>query len=464
MYGLSRHELRFALVVSSAHFSQHVYYRILPPLIPVLAVALEYPLWQLGLLISMYAIGMGVVQAPLGMLSDRMDRRYLLPTGVVLTGAAYVLFAAAPVLGEPLPSVTLAGSVFEGGFLVMSLAMLAVGVGLAVVHPTGYPMITDNVGTSNKGKVLGVFGASSKLGDAAAPAVVAVAILLLAWQQIIVLFGVVGVAYGVVLYVVLGSDEFETRPAGTRTGTDDGRGDDGRDDTGDVPDDHDGDAEASGDPAANDRRTFLYPMVAVYLFFITSMLSTRGLNTFLPAFVVAVYAYSFEIAGVHVGAESVASAYFSVLLLAGAAMQLVLGSATDAHDPRVVLLGCMAVATVGMVVFAIAPLHPVLLVVVLVVLGTGLYGVNPARDALISDLSPPEYEGRTFGYVFTAVTLTGAPLPAAIGYLLDVVGMRDGFLLLAVGPLLAGVCIALLYSDRVYAPAGETAADVEAAD
>ena len=463
MYGLSRRELRFALVVSSAHFSQHVYYRVLPPLIPVLAVALAYPLWQLGLLISMYAIGMGVVQAPLGVLSDRMDRRALLPTGIVLTGAAYVLFAAAPTLGASIPSVAVGGNVFEGGFLVMSLAMLAVGVGLAVVHPTGYPMITDNVDATNKGKVLGVFGASSKLGDAAAPAVVAVAILLLAWEQIVVLFGVVGVAYGVVLYVVLGSDEFETRPAGTRSDdhADTMAGD------GEAVADPDRTVEGSGKSGAarsGRRRTFLYPMVAVYLFFITSMLSTRGLNTFLPAFVVAVYAYSFEVAGVHVGAESVASAYFSVLLLAGAAMQLVLGSVTDARDPRVVLLGCMALATAGMVVLATAPLHPALLVVVLVVLGTGLYGVNPARDALISDLSPPEYEGRTFGYVFTAVTLTGAPLPAAIGYLLDVVGMRDGFLLLAVGPLLAGGCVALLYSDRVYAPAGGSPAEVEASD
>ncbi|WP_418282452.1 MFS transporter [Halorubrum sp. DTA98] len=494
MYGLSDRELRFAVVISSAHFSQHVYYRILPPLIPVLAVALAYPLWQLGLLISLYAIGMGIVQAPVGVLSDRMDRRYLLPTGIVLTGAAYVLFAAAPVLGGPLPSVTLAGYVFEGGFLVMSLAMLAVGVGLAVVHPVGYPMVTDNVHSSNKGKVLGVFGASSKIGDATAPAIVAVAILLLAWQQIVVLFGVVGVVYGVVLFVVLRSDEFETVPAGQRSAdeaSDDGPRGGSRDGAGSDDEENDGEASTGGvgttdatadgtdvdgsastdanEDAADgtaadgtaptetgdgDRRGFLYPMVAVYLFFITSMLSTRGLNTFLPAFIVAVYAYSVEIGGVHVGAESVASVYFSVLLLAGAAMQLVLGGVTDARDPRLVLIGCMAIATAGMVVLAIVPLHPALLVVILVVLGTGLYGVNPARDALISDLSPPEHEGRTFGYVFTAVTLTGAPLPTAIGYLLDVVGMREGFLLLAAGPLLAGVCIGLLYSDRVYAAAG----------
>ncbi|THE62981.1 MFS transporter [Salinadaptatus halalkaliphilus] len=404
---------------------------MLPPLIPVLSVALEYPLWQLGLLISVYALGMGIVQAPLGVFSDRIDRQYLLPTGLAVTGAAYVLFAFAPTLGAPLATLEVLGANFEGGFLVMCLAMAVVGVGLAVVHPTGYPMITDNVSDTSKGKVLGVFGASSKLGDAAAPAAIAALMLLLPWHQIIFLFGVAGVLYGVGLYAILQGDEYETVPAGQRIES--GEDDDTADET-----------------QPSDRRTYLYPIVMVYLFFVSSNLSTRGLNTFLPAFLVAVYAYSGEVMGVSVGAESVANLYFAGLLVAGAVMQLILGGLTDTYDSRSILLGCMALATVGMVALAVFDLHPLLLLVVIVVLGTGLYSVNPARDALVSDLSPPDYEGRTFGYIFTAVTLTGAPLPTVIGYLLEVVGMRTGFLLLAVGPVLATACILLLYSNRVY--------------
>lgn len=443
MYGLAKGELRFALVISSSHFAQHVYYRILPPLIPVLAVVLDYPLWQLGLLISLYSIGMGVAQAPLGILADRIDRQYLLPTGIVLTGAAYVVFAAAPTLGKPLLAVTVRGHMFEGDFLIMSLAMVIVGVGLAVVHPAGYPMITDNISASNKGKVLGIFGASSKFGDAAAPAIIAVLILVLAWQQIIVLFGVAGILYGAALYAVFRTAAYETIPSGQRTG-----------DT----------EEHSRDSRSGDRRTYLYPMVAVYLFFITSMLSTHALNSFLPAFLVAVYAYSFELGGVHIGAESAANMYFALLLVAGAVMQLSLGGLTDTYDSRLILLCCMVLATLGMVALALLDVHPLLLLIIIVVLGTGLYGVNPARDALISDLSPPEYEGRTFGYIFTAVTLTGAPLPTVIGYLLEIVGMREGFLLLAAGPVLAGGCIALLYSNRVYRTESNSDVHVDPSD
>ena len=443
MYGLSREELRFAMLISSAHFAQHVYYRVLPPLIPVLAVALEYPLWQLGLLISLYTIGMGITQAPLGILSDRYDRRYILPTGIAITGLAYVLFAVAPPVGAPLPAVTIAGHAFEGAFLVMSLAMMFVGIGLSVVHPVGYPMITDNVSDSNKGRVLGMFGASSKFGDAAAPAVIAVLILVLAWHQIILLFGVVGVVYGVALYAVLGAGAYETVPRGQRT---------------------EADGDSAQDSARPGRRAFLYPMVIVYSFFIFSMLSTHALNSFLPAFLVGVYEYSLEVAGVAVGAESIANLYFALLLVSGAVTQLVLGGLADQYDSRLILIACMAVATAGMGALAWISLHPVLLVFVVVVLGTGLYGVNPARDALISDLSPPAYEGRTFGYIFTAVSLTGAPLPTVIGYLLELVGMRTGFLILAVGPALAGLSVALLYSDRVYRPAPEVEPGAEASD
>lgn len=429
MLGLSPREARFALLISSTHFSQHVYFRILPPLIPVLAVALTYPLWQLGLLMTMYSLGMGAAHAPLGVLADRVDRRYLLPTGIGLTGGAYVLFAVAPEIGAFLPGITLLGHSFEGGYLVMSVAMLVVGLGLAVVHPAGYPMITDNVEPGNKGAVLGLFGAASKLGDGATPALIAGLILVFTWEQIILLFGVAGIVYGVLLSLVLQNAAYETRPARTRNGDTD---------------------DTEGDVLPADRRAYLYPLGAIYLFFASSGLTARGIATFLPAFLIAVYAHSTELAGVHLGAESVANLYFALLLFAGAIMQLYLGRLTDVYDPRHVLLGCMGLATAGMVALALVDLGPVLLAVVIFVLGSGLFGVNPPRDALISDISPPEYEGRTFGYMFTAVILTGAIYPTVVGYLLEAVGMREGFLILTAGTVLGALAIVLLYSTRVY--------------
>lgn len=429
MYGLDARELRFALLVSSSHFAQHVYYRLLPPLIPVLAVALEYPLWQLGLLITVYSLGMGLAQAPLGVIADRMDRIYLLPSGIGITALAYILFAVAPILGQGIPAVTVLGYRFEGGFLVMCVSMVIVGVGLAVVHPAGYPMISDNISVTNKGKVLGLFGASSKFGDAVTPAIIAALILVISWESIILLFGIAGIVYSIALFLALGSDVYETRPAVNRE---------------EEP------SQSSVNILSGDRRTYLYPFIAMYVFFIGTSWTSRGITTFFPAFVVSVYAFSFDAFGIHIGPESVANVFFAVLLVAGGLVQLILGGMADRYDPRQLLIACMAVATVGMVALALVDLPPIALGVVVLVLGVGLFGVNPPRDAILSDMSPPEYEGRTFGYIFTLVTLTGALFPTIIGYVLEVVGMREGFLLLAAGTIIAAGAIALLYSENVY--------------
>lgn len=430
MFGMRRHELRFALVISATHLTQHFLLRLIPPLIPVLAVALEYPLWKLGLLVSVFSLGSGFGQAPWGVLSDKYDRRYILPTGVAVAGACYVLFAAAPIVGSVVPNLYVFGYAFQGSFLVMCFAMLISGVSTAVVHPTGYPMITANVSEENKGKVLGAFGSSSKLGDAAAPAIVGVLILVLVWEQVLALLGLVGFAYGIILYVILRSDEFETVPVERGT--------------------NDEGVENSETVWGGDNRTYMYPMVVMYLFFITKKFTSKGLQTFIPAFLVGVYTYTFEFGSVSLAAESVANFYFTALLFIAAVTQLILGGMIDRYDPRLVLLCCVAVATVSLVALALFDLTPLLLLLTLVVLGAGLWGLNPARDAIISDISPPEREGRTFGYLWTAVQLSGVAVPVLVGYLMETLGMRKGFLLLAAGTVLAGVSISLLFSDRIY--------------
>ena len=431
MFGLSPREVRFGLVISATHLGQHFLMRLVPPLIPVLAVAFGYPLWQLGLLVSLYALGQGVVQAPLGVLSDRYDRLYLLPTGITLAGLGYVLFAGSLSLGASIQTVTLFGYPFEGGFLVMCLSMLVVGLGCSVVHPAAYPMITDNTAPENKGKVLGAFGSSAKFGDAAAPAVIGVLILVLVWDQILLVLGVVGTAFGVLLFFVLRGDDYDTLPAARRNA-----------------------GKETSAPSKSiweaDRRTYMYPLAVIYLFFISKMFSGEGIKTFLPAFIVAVYAYSFDLLNVALEPESVANFYFAAMLLFAGAVQLGVGGLTDRYDTRLILLGGAGMAVAGFLCLSLLDLGPVLLLVVLCLIGVGIYGLAPARDALISDISPPELEGRTFGYIWTAISLAGVAMPPVVGYIIETQGMRAGFLVLTSGVVLAAGIVTLLFVDRVY--------------
>jgi MFS family permease len=448
----NRREWAFASVLSASHGAQHFFSRLIPPLIPILAVRLDLPLWKLGLLITVYSLGSGFGQTPMGILSDKYDRRYILPPGLAVLSGSYLLFASAPTVGGIIPEVAAAGYSLSGPFLVMNLAMLIGGVGASVTHPTGYPLISANVSEDKKGKSLGMWGSAAKLGDAAAPALIGVLILVLVWEEILLLFGVLGIVYAAALFTVLSVGSFETLPP---------EHDSLQDET-EEADEQEEDEAVSVWTA--DKRVFVYPMLAVLLFFTTRMIATKGVNTFVPAFITDVYGYTFTLFGMNLAPESFANFYFSLLLLTAAVVQLGTGTITDLYDERKVLVGFLLMSTVALGLLSLMTLGPLPLLLVLLLVGAGLWGLNPARDALISEITPPEREGRTFGYLWTATQIIGAASPVFIGFIAGMSGIQSSFTYLAVATLLSALAVALLFSPRVYARSGSASSDPATAD
>ena len=421
---------RTTALLGSVHFAQHVF-RILPPLLPVLALALGYPLWQLGALVSLYFAGSGFGQAPMGVLADRYDRRLIVPPSVATMGLGYLLVGLTPhVVDTGAVAVDVAGASLTTGFLAMGVGSLVAGMGASAIHPCGYPLVVANAPSGREGRALGAWGSAAKLGDAAAPLVVAGLILTLAWADVFLLFGVVGLAYGAALGPVLSSGLVETRPGSDR-------------------------AEGSGERSATDaadRRTYVYPVVALLVFFVARAFSEKGLKAFLPTFLVSVYGYTLVVGDVTLPAESLADVYFSVIFIVAAGTTLVTGRLVDRFDARVVLVGIFGAAAGTLVILATGDLSPLALLAVLVVLGASNWGWVPARDAIMSDITPPAREGRTFGYLHTVSHLFSAIAPVAIGVLAGSAGLRGGFLVLATVMVVAVAAIGALFSDRVYRP------------
>ena len=427
-------EWRFALTISGAHGVDHLLKRVFPPLVPIWGAAFGLPLWKLGVILGALTFGSAVAQAPMGHLADRHDRRLLLPAGIAVGGLGFLAFAALPSLGLDALAVRVAGTTLTGQFVGMVLAMVAIGIGSSVLHPTGYPLITQNVSAERKGKALGMWGSARSFGDGTAPAVVGAALLVMGWRPIVAGFGVLGVAYAAYLFVVLGS--FETRPLDW------------------VDADADEDAEADADDAPSstlgDRRSYLYPLLAVFVSFVLFIVVTTGANVFLTEFVTSEYGYAFTVAGFEVTPASTASFYYSALLLTAGVVQLGTGELTDQFDHRKVLLAFTVVGGALLLVLATVSLSPLLLFVVMVLLGASLWGLNPARDAIVSDITPPDREGRTFGYIWTGALLLSSAAPAVIGYVGDVASLRQAFALLAGLVFVSMIPVALLFSDRVY--------------
>lgn len=420
-------EWRFALTISGAHGVDHLLKRVFPPLVPIWAVAFGFPLWKLGLLLGARSLGSALGQAPMGHLSDRFDRRVMLPAGIAVIGVSFLAFATLPGLDAlDVRLAVVAGTPVTGQFIAMTLAMVAVGLGSSTLHPVGYPLISRNVGAERQGKVLGMWGSARAFGDGGAPAVVGVALLVTGWETILAGFGLLGVAYAGYLFVVLGA--FDTQPG---------------EETGDA-------SAATTGLLGGDRRRFLYPMLAVFAAFTLQIVATTGANVFLPEFVATEYGYSFSLAGVDVIPEATASFYYSALLLTAAVVQLGTGELVDRYDDRTVLVGFLLAATVVLLTLAVGQFSAPALLAVLLLLGASLWGLNPARDAIVADIAPAAHEGRTFGYLWTGALLVASLSPAVVGYLGDVVGLRVAFTVLAGVVLLSTIPVAALLSTRVY--------------
>lgn len=417
-----------ALLVGTIHFSFHLFMRLVPPLIPVLAVTLSLPLWKLGLLVSGYFLGSSVGLLPMGVLSDSYDRRATLSVALAVVGGGYLLFGLSPSLGTALPTFDVAGHTVTGPYLGMVCSLFVAGIGTSAHVPVGVPLLTANATPETRGRLLGVWGAGSKFGDAATPAVVGVLITVLTWDRIVLLFSVLSLCLAGLLFVVLGSDRFDTAPA--RTDESDGR--------------------AGRSRVSLDRRYYLYPMVALMGYFAAYQVVVQGVLTFVPTFLTDVYAYSLTLGAIHVEPESFADFVLSILLVGAGLSRFVGGVLVDRYEHRTVLFGSLVVAAVALAAVAVLVLSAAALVATLVVFGAMLWGNSPARDSLISDMTPAEREGRTFSYLFTASRVFGALSPVLVGLVADTVGIRTGFQYLAVVTVVAALFVATLFSDRVF--------------
>jgi MFS family permease len=241
------------------------------------------------------------------------------------------------------------------------------------------------------------------------------------------LFAVIAIAYAVVLFVLL--QNYETQPAGVEVGK-------------------------ARDPTEIDRN-YRLPLAAVFAYFVIVIASAGGVTVFIPEFINSTYGFSFSILGTDLTSESTASFYFSALLIIAGIAQLGTGRLADRYDERLVILTYVGVAGMALIGLATLVLSPVTLFLVLIVLGSTLYGMNPARDALVSHLTPDEREGRVFGYIWTGALLASAGAPVVVGYIGDVAGLRPAFLILAGGVLLSAVPIALLSTNLVPMPGPE---------
>lgn len=108
---------------------------------------------------------------------------------------------------SPRAALILSTGLAAGGFLLMALSigfaglcigLVVAGIGSSIQHPRGSLLVTDAYGAASR-RALGIYNFSGDLGKAALPALVALALPLLAWRPVLGLMAVPGVVLAYVL-------------------------------------------------------------------------------------------------------------------------------------------------------------------------------------------------------------------------------------------------------------------------
>ena len=155
---------------------------LLPSVLPLIIVEYGLSFGAAGLLSSIVPFCLGVLQTPMGSISDRYSNTLLLRLGVLVVSAGSFLAAFSPSLLVP--------------------SLLFIGVGGSVYHPIGYAYTSKIVQKSGTGTALGIQSSSGDVGILAALLTAGPLIAIGGWRLVFLFWGCLGLSSFIVASLV----------------------------------------------------------------------------------------------------------------------------------------------------------------------------------------------------------------------------------------------------------------------
>ena len=139
------------IIIALAHMVNDWYSLLIPSAIPLIKKHFTMNYLQAGILVSAPYVIAAVMQSPFAHLSEKYAKRKLfLVGGFLILSFSYLLFAC------------------SNTYIIMFLAAVLIGFGLATYHPQGIGMLSD-VFIQKKGTAIGINGIGGALGYLLAP-------------------------------------------------------------------------------------------------------------------------------------------------------------------------------------------------------------------------------------------------------------------------------------------------------
>lgn len=179
---------------TAAHFSHHVTNSLLNPLLPLIRDAFALSYTQSGLAVSAFSLAVGLANAPLGYLADRIGHRLVLVAGLLLLGLVSV-------------ALSLVGSYVE-----LLLLLVALGIVSGTYHAPAATLLARSFPAGVRGAALGLHITGGHFSFFAAPAVAGyLAVATGTWRTPYMWFALAPIALGVVIWFLAPRDH--VRPA-----------------------------------------------------------------------------------------------------------------------------------------------------------------------------------------------------------------------------------------------------------
>ena len=356
-------ESRTLAMVSAAHLVSHVHQFSFIPLFPLLKEQLGVGYVELGLALTVFNIVMGFVQAPMGVLVDRLGPRRVLAAGLLLGGLTYVFVGLMP---------TYAG---------MLIAAALLGLANAVYHPADYALLGAAIASERVARAFSIHTFCGFLGGALTPTVMIALSSQFGLTVALFAAGLLGIAVAVPLLLATDLDEAMPSPPGSAAGH------------------------------AVTTRALLSPLVlGLTLFFTLLSLSTGAIQAYSVVALDALFGVSFAIANTALSCFLMATA---VGVLAGGWIAY----KTSRHaDVAAIGYGTTAALTllIGTIDLGTIPLIAIMTL-------TGFLGgmIMPSRDMMVRAAAPPGTVGRVFGIVTTGFNIGGTVGPMLGGWIMD---------------------------------------------
>jgi MFS family permease len=380
-------------VVGGSHVVNHMYFMLLPPIVPLLEADLGLSVGQVGIAIGVLGLMVTALQLPFGHLSDTKGRTPMLALSLGFGAIGAVLTATAQ------------------SYAWLLLAQVILGIGIAGHHPAHYPLLSEATARSARGRAFSIHGFSGAIGFATPPAVVAGAGLLgLDWRAAIGAIAGLGALYAVGSLWLLHRlvDDDITAPSDTSRAAESwtiGR-------VLALP----GRAVSGLADLLSSRGIVLVTL----LWFATSMAAWGIKSQTLPLLV-----------GSYGIGEATGNTLVSAMLVIGALLMLGGGWVVDRTSPGF-LLAVSYVAFVGVTAALATALIPIALAVGLtLVLAATIDTSRPARAALADRLSDSGNLGKNFGLVTIGISGGSAVAPPVLGLIADTWSIETSFIAMA---------------------------------